>query len=55
MWILWIFATGIFVMVFFSESGLIATIVTLILLAIIVAAMLKIDWELVFEKYVKKP
>jgi len=40
--------------VIFGESGFIAIIVTIILLAIMVAAMLKIDWEIVFKKYVEK-
>ena len=43
-----------FIRVIFGESGFITTVVTLGLLAVIVAAMLKIDWEIVFKKYVEK-
>jgi membrane protein YqaA with SNARE-associated domain len=43
-----------FIKVIFGGSGFIATIVTLILLAIIIAAMFKIDWELVFKRYLEK-
>ena len=35
-----------------GEGGLIGVIVTVILLIVIIVAMLKIDWEKVFEKYV---
>jgi membrane protein YqaA with SNARE-associated domain len=35
-----------------GEGGLIGAIVTVILLIVIMVAMLKIDWEKVFEKYV---
>lgn len=40
--------------VIFGESSLIAVAIALVLLTIIVAAMLKIDWELIFKKYVDK-
>ena len=43
-----------FINVILGESGFIATVVTLVLLAIIVAAMLKIDWEIIYKKYVEK-
>ncbi len=35
-----------------GEGGLIGAIVTVILLIVIIVAILKIDWERVFEKYV---
>lgn len=35
-----------------SEGGLIGAIVTVILLIVIIVAILKIDWQKVFEKYV---
>jgi len=35
-----------------GEGGLIGAIVTLILMIVIIVAILKIDWEKVFEKYV---
>jgi len=43
-----------FIKVIFGESGFIATIVILILLTIMIAAILKIDWEIVYKKYVEK-
>ena len=43
-----------FIRVIFGESAYIATIVTLILLAIMVIAVLKIDWEIIFKKYIEK-
>ena len=37
-----------------GEGGLIGAIVTLILMIVIIVAILKIDWEKVFEKYVSE-
>jgi membrane protein YqaA with SNARE-associated domain len=36
----------------FGESGLLGIIVTTVLLILIIVAMIKIDWEKLFEKYV---
>lgn len=38
--------------VLFGGSGLIGTVITVALLIIIIVAMIKIDWEKLFEKYV---
>jgi len=43
-----------FIRAIFGEGGWLGTIITTILLITIVALMLKIDWEKVFEKYVAK-
>lgn len=43
-----------FIKVIFGGSGFVATIVTLVLLAVIVVAMFKIDWEIVFKRYIEK-
>jgi membrane protein DedA with SNARE-associated domain len=37
----------------FSEAGLLGTVVTTILLILIIVAIIKIDWEKIFEKYVE--
>ncbi len=41
-----------FIRATFGDGGWLATVVTAILLIAIIVAMLKIDWEKVFEKYV---
>jgi len=38
--------------VLFGGSGLLGTVITVALLIIIIVAMIKIDWEKLFEKYV---
>ena len=38
--------------VIFGGSGLLGTVITVALLIIIIVAMIKIDWEKLFEKYV---
>jgi membrane protein DedA with SNARE-associated domain len=38
--------------VLFGEAGLLGTIITTALLILIIVAMIKIDWEKLFEKYV---
>jgi membrane protein YqaA with SNARE-associated domain len=38
--------------VVFGESGMLGTIITVVLLALVIFAMIKIDWEKVFEKHV---
>ena len=43
-----------FVRVIFGESGFVAIVVTIVLLTIIVGLMLKVDWEIIFKKYVEK-
>jgi membrane protein YqaA with SNARE-associated domain len=37
----------------FGEAGLLGTVVTTVLLILIIVAMIKIDWEKLFEKYVR--
>ena len=39
--------------VVFGESGLLGTVITSVLLALVIFAMIKIDWEKMFEKHVK--
>jgi membrane protein YqaA with SNARE-associated domain len=41
-----------FIAVVFGESGLLGTIITAVLLALVIFALIKIDWEKVFEKHV---
>ena len=41
-----------FITVIFGESGLLGTAITTVLLAIVIYAMIKIDWEKMFEKHV---
>ncbi len=36
----------------FGEAGLLGTVVTIVLLILIIVAMIKIDWEKLFDKYV---
>ena len=43
-----------FIRVLLGEGGWIGVIVTTIILILIVYAMLKVDWEKVFEKYISK-
>lgn len=43
-----------FIRVIFGESGLIPIIITLIILAVIMFLMLKIDWEIIYKKFVEK-
>jgi len=43
-----------FIRAVFGEGGWLGTLITTILLIAIIALMLKIDWEKVFEKYVAK-
>ncbi|UCC58858.1 MAG: VTT domain-containing protein [Candidatus Bathyarchaeum sp.] len=38
--------------VLFGEAGLLGTVITTALLILIIVAMIKIDWEKLFEKYV---
>ena len=40
--------------VLFGEAGLLGTVITTALLILIIVAMIKIDWEKLFEKYVGK-
>jgi membrane protein DedA with SNARE-associated domain len=41
-----------FITTIFGESGLLGTIITAVLLALVIYAMIKIDWEKMFEKHV---
>jgi membrane protein YqaA with SNARE-associated domain len=41
-----------FITVIFGESGLLGTAITAVLLALVIYAMIKIDWEKMFEKHV---
>lgn len=43
-----------FIRTIFGDSGLFATIITLILLVISVVVILRVDWEEVFKKYIEK-
>ena len=36
----------------FGESGIIGTVITVVLLALVIYAMIKIDWEKMFQKHV---
>ena len=39
--------------VVFGESGILGTVITVVLLALVIYAMIKIDWEKMFKKYVE--
>lgn len=41
-----------FISVVFGESGLLGTIITTVLLALVIYAMIKIDWEKVFKDHI---
>lgn len=41
-----------FIKVLFGEAGLFGTVITTVLLILIIVAIIKIDWEKLFEKYV---
>jgi membrane protein DedA with SNARE-associated domain len=41
-----------FIEVVFGGSGLLGTVITVALLVVIIVAMIKIDWEKLFEKHV---
>ena len=41
-----------FITQIFGESGLIGTVITSVLLALVIYAMIKIDWEKMFEKHI---
>jgi membrane protein DedA with SNARE-associated domain len=43
-----------FIMTLFGESGWIGAIITTVLLIVVIFAMIKLDWEKIFEKYVGK-
>lgn len=43
-----------FIMTIFGESGWIGTIITAALLMVVIVAMIKLDWEKIFEKHVGK-
>lgn len=43
-----------FIKTVFGESGWLGTIITAGLLVVIIVAMIKLDWEKLFEKYAKK-
>ena len=41
-----------FITQIFGESGLLGTVITSVLLALVIYAMIKIDWEKMFEKHI---
>jgi membrane protein YqaA with SNARE-associated domain len=43
-----------FIGAIFGESGWLGAVITAILLVIVIVAMIKLDWEKLFEKYVAK-